>query len=89
MSTYDTELDSINNICSITEEILELSNQISTKTKEKDILEYCYLISAKMRMVRYKAKKMETRMKDYRKSIENLGFRRIRKKRKDEEVVSA
>ena len=89
MSTYDTELDSINNICSLTEEILELSNKINSEVKDKDVSNYCYLISAKMRMVRHKAKKMEARMRDYRKSIENLGFRRIRKKRKNEEVVSA
>lgn len=83
MSTYDTELDSINNICSITDEILQLTTQINLEVGyNREISNYCDLISAKMKTVQQKAQRMEARMRAYKKSIEDLGFRRVRKKKK-------
>lgn len=83
MSTYDTELDSINNICSITDEILQLATQINLEVGyNREISNYCDLISAKMKTVQQKAMRMEARLKAYRKNIEDLGFRRVRKKKK-------
>lgn len=37
MSTYDTELDSINNICSLVAEIVELSDEISKEAGKDEI----------------------------------------------------
>lgn len=76
MSTYDTDLDSINNICSLVGEIVELSDEIG-----KDNIKKCKdLIKSKALTIKDKAQKMEDRLKIYRKSIESMGFKRTKKR---------
>ena len=84
MSTYDTDLDSINNICSLVAEIVELTDEIG-KEAGKDEIDGYYIIrlkdfiKSKALTIKDKATRMEERLKIYRKNIEALGFRRIRK----------
>lgn len=86
MSTYDTDLDSINNICTLISEIVELSKDIENEThkvalKRENIKKYKDLIESKALIVKDKATHMEERLKTYKKGIENLGFKRTKKKR--------
>lgn len=83
MSTYDTDLDSINNICSLVAEIIELTNSIDREkcTAHFSCIEdYKELIKSKALTIKDKAQKMENRLKLYRGSIEDLGFKRVKKK---------
>ena len=85
MSTYDTELDSINNICSLVAEIVELSDEIS-KEAGKDEIDGYYIkrlqnfIKSKALTIKGKANRMEERLKLYKKGIEELGFKRVKKR---------
>lgn len=47
MSTFDTELDSINNICSLVGEIMQLSLDINSRTGNEKIEKDCALITRK------------------------------------------
>ncbi len=85
MSTYDTDLDSINNICSLVGEIVELADEMG-KEASKDEIDGYYIIrlkdfvKSKALTIKDKAQKMEDRLKIYRKSIEAMGFKRTKKK---------
>ena len=86
MSTYDTDLDSINNICSLVAEIVELADNISGELSCLDInrehiKKYKNLIKDKALMIQYKATRMEERLKIYKKGIESMGFRRVKRKK--------
>ena len=87
MSTHNTELDSINNICSLVKEIIELSNEVSFdypeasyKEFQKVVFHNSDLIVAKANTIRSKAQAMENRLKEYRSAIQSLGFKRIKPK---------
>ena len=83
MSTYDIDLDDINNICSLIGEIIELTNSIDREkcmTHFSCIEDYKELIKSKALTIKEKAQKMENRLKLYRGSIEDLGFKRVKKK---------
>ena len=85
MSTHNTDLDSINHICSLVEEIQELLIEIENMVLEDDIDKAGIrrrknLIRSKASTIKSKAQKMENRLKDYRVTIESLGFKRIRTK---------
>ena len=83
MSTYDTDLDDINNICSLVGEIIELTNEIDRNkyNTQFSYIENCKeLIKSKAWTIKDKAQKMENRLKIYRGSIEDLGFKRVKKK---------
>ena len=85
MSTYDTDLDSINNICSLVGEIVELADEMG-KEASKDEIDGYYIIrlkdfvKSKALTIKDKAQRMEDRLKIYRKSIEAMGFKRTKKK---------
>lgn len=85
MSTYDTDLDSINNICSLVAEIVELSDEVS-KEAGKDEIDGYYIkrlqnfIKSKALTIKDKANRMEERLKLYKKGIEELGFKRVKRK---------
>jgi hypothetical protein len=88
MSTYNTDLDNINNICSLVKEIVELANDLRYDYPEADLKEYqkaafkhLELIVSKALTVRDKAQSMENRLKQYKTTIESLGFKRERRKR--------
>lgn len=88
MSLHNTELDSINNICSLVKEIIELANEVSYDLPEASYKEYqkavfrnSDLIVAKANTIRNKAQAMEDRLRKYKTTIESLGFKRERKKR--------
>ena len=81
MSTYDTELDSINNICSLVGEIMQLSLDINSRTNNEKIENACTLITKKAYTIKEKAQKMENRLKEYKTTIESLGFKRDRRKK--------
>ena len=81
MSTYDTDLDKINNICSLVAEIIELvediHKEITLENIDKEYIKKCkYLIKDKALMIQKKATRMEERLKTYKKGIEAMGFRR-------------
>ena len=85
MSTYDTDLDSINNICSLVAEIVELADEIGKEThkvtlKRENIKKYEELIKSKALTIKDKANRMEERLKLYKKGIEELGFKRVKRK---------
>lgn len=88
MSTYDTDLDSINNICSLVAEIVELAEDVSKELTlgglvSKNYIERRqYLIKDKALTIKDKAQRMEDRLKIYRKSIEAIGFKRVKRKSK-------
>ena len=82
MSTFDTELDSINNICSLVGEIMQLSLDINSRTGNEKIEKDCALITRKAYTIKEKAQKMENRLKEYKTTIESLGFKRIKDKRR-------
>ena len=89
MSTFDTELDSINNICSLVGEIMQLSLDINSRTGNEKIEKDCalitrkaYTIKEKAYTIKEKAQKMENRLKEYKTTIESLGFKRIKDKRR-------
>ena len=75
MSIYDTDLDSINNICSLVEEIVELTENLDSDEMYKN------LIKDKALIIKDKATRMEERLKTYKKGIEAMGFKRIRRKK--------
>lgn len=81
MSTFNTDLDSINNICSLVGEILQLSLDIHSRTENEQIIKDCELIVRKATTIKTKAQKMEDRLHQYRGAIEDLGFKRVREKR--------
>ena len=81
MSTFDTELDSINNICSLVGEIMQLSLDINSRTNNEKIENACTLISKKAYTIKEKAQKMENRLEEYKTTIESLGFKRVKDKR--------
>lgn len=87
MSTYNTELDSINNICTLISEIVELAGEIG-KEAGKDEIDGYYIIRLKEFIknkaltVKDKATRMEERLKTYKKGIEDLGFRRVKRRKK-------
>ena len=86
MSTYNTDLDSINNICSLVEEIVQLTEDIgidlSLKQLDECLINKCRnLIKDKALMIKSKATRMEERLKTYKKGIESMGFKRIRRKK--------
>ena len=81
MSTYNTDLDSINNICSLVKEIVELTEEIHKETLSEDVnkdhINKCKgLIKDKALMIQKKATRMEERLKIYKKGIEAMGFKR-------------
>jgi hypothetical protein len=85
MSTYDIELDSINNICTLISEIVELTGDIEKETykvalKRENIKKYEELIKSKALAIKAKATRMEERLKLYKKGIEALGFKRVKKR---------
>lgn len=80
MSKDDTELDSINNICSLVGEIMQLSLDINSRTGNKKIEKDCALITKKAYTIKEKAQKMENRLKEYKTTIESLGFKRVKPK---------
>jgi hypothetical protein len=79
------DLDSINNICSLVEEIIELADEVS-KEASKDEIDGSYIkrlqnfIKSKALTIKDKANRMEERLKLYRKGIEELGFKRVKKR---------
>lgn len=80
---YDTELDGINNIiCSLVGEIMQLSLDIHSRTSNGKIENACTLIAKKAYTIKEKAQKMENRLKEYKTTIESLGFKRVRDKRR-------
>lgn len=88
MSTHNTELDSINNICSLVKEIIELANELeydfpeaSYKEFQKVVFNNSNLIVSKANTIKSKAQAMENRLKEYRSSIQSLGFKRIKEKK--------
>lgn len=87
MSTYDTDLDSINNICTLISEITELTDEIGREAGKDEIEGYYIIrlkdfIKSKALTIKDKATRMEERLKVYKKGIENLGFKRVRKSKK-------
>ena len=82
MSTYNTELDEINHICSLVGEILELSLDIYSRTSNEQINKDCDLIVKKATTIKSKAQRMENRLREYRVGIEGLGFKRVRDRKK-------
>jgi len=82
MSTFDTELDEINHICSLVGEILELSLDIYSRTSSEQINKDCDLIAKKATTIKSKAQRMENRLREYRVAIEGLGFKRVKDKKK-------
>lgn len=87
MSTYNTDLDSINNICSLVAEIVELTEEIEREThkvalKRENIKKCKDLVKSKVLTIKDKATRMEERLKTYKKGIEELGFKRVRKSKK-------
>lgn len=82
MSTYDTDLDEINHICSLVGEILELGTDIFEQTTNKQILERVNLISSKASIIKNKAQRMENRLREYKVAIEGLGFKRVKDKKR-------
>ena len=85
MSIYNTDLDNINNVCSLVKEIIELANDLRYDLPEADLEEYqrvafknLELIVSKALTVRNKAQAMENRLKEYRSAIQSLGFKRVR-----------
>lgn len=88
MSTYDTDLDSINNICSLVAEIVELTEDIDKEThkvalKRENIKKCKDLIKVKALTIKDKATRMEERLKVYKKGIENLGFKRVKRSKNE------
>ena len=86
MSTYDTDLDSINNICSLVAEIVELTEDIGIDLRLKQlegglIDNIRNLIKDKALTIKSKATCMEERLKIYKKGIESMGFKRVRRKK--------
>ena len=87
MSTYNTDLDSINNICSLVAEIVELADEMG-KEANKDEIDGYYIIrlkdfvKSKALTIKGKATRMEERLKTYKKGIEGLGFKRVKRKSK-------
>ena len=85
MSTYDTDLDGINNICSLVAEIVELADEMG-KEANKDEIDGYYIIrlkdfvKSKALTIKDKANRMEERLKLYKKGIEELGFKRVKKR---------
>ena len=80
MSTHNTDLDDINNICSLVKEILELTTDIRSRTGNEKITNCTELITSKALTIRRKAQAMENRLKEYKTAIEGLGFKRERKR---------
>lgn len=83
MSAYDTDLDDINSVCALVGEIIELTNSINKEKfidKFSQIEDYKELIKSKALTIKDKAQKMENRLKLYRGNIEELGFKRVKKK---------
>ena len=80
MSTHNTDLDNINNICSLVKEILELTTDIRSRTGNEKITNCTELITSKALTIRRKAQAMENRLKEYKTAIEGLGFKRERKR---------
>ena len=78
MSTFNTELDDINNICSLVGEILELQLDITSRTNNSTINKDCGLITKKAITIKNKAQRMENRLKEYKIAIESLGFKRVK-----------
>ena len=81
MSTYNTDLDNINNICSLVKEIVELVNESPVSEVPNSIIDNLDLIRSKALTIRRKAQAMENRLKEYKTAIEGLGFKRERKRR--------
>lgn len=82
MGAFNTDLDDINNICSLVGEILQLSLDIESTTGNKKIERDCSLINKKAMTIKDKAQRMENRLKDYKTAIEDLGFKRVKQKRR-------
>lgn len=82
MSAFNTDLDDINNICSLVGEILQLSLDIESNTGNKKIERDCNLINKKAMTIKNKAQRTENRLKDYKTVIESLGFKRVKQKRR-------
>ena len=55
----------------------ELKRKVKSKSSVEEILYDLSLVSEKVRLVQKKAQKMEKRLKQYRDSIEKLGFERV------------
>ena len=83
MSTFNTELDDINNICSLVGEILELALDIRSRSGNEVIIKDTDLIGSKAYTIKKKAQRMENRLKEYKVTIESLGFKRVKSKRKE------
>lgn len=82
MGAFNTDLDDINNICSLVGEILQLTLDIDANTENKKIERDCTLINKKAMTIKDKAQRMENRLKDYKTAIESLGFKRVKQKRR-------
>lgn len=54
MSTFDTELDSINNVCSLVKEIIDLSVDIESRTTSLQVAKDCGLIADKALTIKTK-----------------------------------
>ena len=87
MSTHNTDLDEINNICSLVKEIIELANEVSYDLPDESFKDYqatvfhnADLIVSKANTIKSKAQAMENRLKDYKTTIESLGFKRVKPK---------
>lgn len=84
MSTHSTDLDNINFICCLVKEITELVDECPVSDIPYSVVEKLDLIRSKACTIRYKAQKMENRLKEYKTTIESLGFKRVKPKRKKE-----
>lgn len=82
MGAFNTDLDDINNICSLVSEILQLTMDIDSHTTSFKIAKDCDLINRKAMTIKGKAQRMENRLKDYKTAIESLGFKRVKQKRR-------
>lgn len=78
MTVFNTDVDDINNICSLVGEILQLSSDINASTTNEKIERNCSLINSKAITIKKKAQRMEDRLTQYKTTIESLGFKRVR-----------
>ena len=80
MSISDTELDAINNICTLSEEVIAIAFEISHDSKYSKEMD---LIRSKVFTIKNKAQRMENRLREYKAAIESLGFKRVKAKKKE------
>jgi uncharacterized protein YlzI (FlbEa/FlbD family) len=61
---------------------MQLSLDINSRTNNEKIENACTLISKKAYTIKEKAQRMENRLHAYRGAIEDLGFKRVKDKRR-------